>query len=318
MSRWFTRWLATSIAALTLASCASAAPTAAPEFTGIAHWINSPPLTMAKLRGKVVLIDFWTYSCINCLRTLPYVTRWYDTYKDQGLVVVGVHSPEFDFEKSEANVERAVRHFGIHYPVAMDNDMATWNAWGNQFWPAEYLVDRNGNVVLHHYGEGHYAEMENAIRKELAMAPMTAKAAAGQAGLGGIRSPEMYFGLDRVRNLANLVALPRLSHRYTAPSSVPLNQFALDGRWRLTGTYAEATGDDAGIRLHFDSGKVYMVASSETPVTLSISVDGKPQPPVTVHDSRLYTLYDGTDYRPHVIRIDVPKAGLRAYTFTFG
>lgn len=318
MHRWTTRLLqlAVAIAGLMLVSCAAAA-TQAPEFSGIAHWINSPPLTMSKLRGKVVLIDFWTYSCINCLRTLPYVTRWYDTYKDQGLVVVGVHSPEFEFEKSESNVERAVKHFGIRYPVAMDNDMATWNAWSNQFWPAEYLVDRNGNVVLHHYGEGRYAEMENAIRKELAMAPMSS-ATTTAPNLAGIRSPEMYFGLDRVRNLANIATLPRLSHDYAAPSKLPVNQFALDGHWKLTGTHAEATGDDAGIRLHFDSGKVYMVASSETPVTLAITVDGHAQPPVTVHESRLYTLYDGSDYGPHVIMIGVPKAGLRAYTFTFG
>lgn len=199
----------------------------APEFSGITHWINSPPLTMKGLRGKVVLIDFWTYSCINCLRALPHVTHWYDTYKDKGLVIVGVSTPEFDFEKKTANVEKAVTHFGIHYPVAQDNDMATWNAWSNRFWPAEYLVDQHGNVVLHHYGEGHYLEMENAIRKLLGMEPLTEGMAA--ANLGNIGSPEMYLGSARVANLANAKPFGRISHNYQAPATLALNQYAQVG-----------------------------------------------------------------------------------------
>jgi thiol-disulfide isomerase/thioredoxin len=293
-----------------------AAPTQAPEFAGIAHWINSPPLTMRGLRGKVVLIDFWTYSCINCLRTLPHVTRWYDKYKDQGLVVIGVHSPEFDFEKRTANVERAVKHFGIHYPVAQDNDMATWNAWNNSFWPAEYLVDKQGKVVLHHYGEGHYAEMENAIRKQLGMAPMTDTGP--EAGLGDIESPEMYFGIARMQYMANAKGPSRNGDTYRAPSRLALNRYALDGRWRMTDEYAQLLGDRGEIRLHFKAGKLHMVASAERPVTLKITVDGKPQPPVTVQASMLYTLFDSTDYRDHVVSIDIPHAGLRAFTFTFG
>ncbi|MGH8145284.1 MAG: redoxin family protein [Rhodanobacteraceae bacterium] len=297
----------------------SASMQQAPEFAGISKWINSPPLTMQQLRGKVVLIDFWAYSCINCLRTLPHVTHWYDTYKNKSLVVVGVHTPEFDFGKNPTNVERAVKHFGIHYPVAMDNGYQTWNAWHNQFWPAEYLVNRAGEVVLTHIGEGNYAEMENAIRKQLGLQPLAAAAhGSGTADLARIGSPEMYFGSDRVRNLANPAENPQRVSSYRTPASLPLNQFALQGRWRLTGKYAELSGPHGEIHLHFHSGKVYMVASSESPVTLSISVDGKPQPPVTVQASKMYTLFDSNDYRDHTIVIRIPKPGLHAFTFTFG
>lgn len=140
----------------------------APEFTDIDHWLNSPPLSMRELRGKVVLVDFWTYSCINCIHTLPYVKQWHEKYKDQGLVVVGVHTPEFAFEKSTANVQEAIKRFGIRYPVAQDNAYATWSAFRNQYWPATYLIDAQGRIVYHHYGEGNYAETEAVIQKLLA------------------------------------------------------------------------------------------------------------------------------------------------------
>jgi thiol-disulfide isomerase/thioredoxin len=141
---------------------------AAPDFTGIDKWLNSPPLTMQGLAGKVVLVDFWTYSCINCVNTLPHVVRWYEQYKDQGFVVVGVHTPEFAFEKLTSNVETALQRFNIRYPVAQDNSFATWKAYGNQYWPAFYLVDKSGRVRRTHFGEGQYAEMEAAIQSLLA------------------------------------------------------------------------------------------------------------------------------------------------------
>ncbi len=140
----------------------------APEFVGINNWLNSAPLSMQDLRGKVVLVDFWTYACGNCVNTLPYVKQWYDKYKDQGLVVVGVHTPEFPFEKSTANVQAALKRFDIRYPVAQDNAYGTWSAYRNQYWPALYLIDANGRIVYQHYGEGRYAETEAAIRKLLA------------------------------------------------------------------------------------------------------------------------------------------------------
>ncbi|HEX7338582.1 MAG TPA: thioredoxin family protein [Rhodanobacteraceae bacterium] len=314
---------------------AEAAPPQAPEFVGITHWINSKPLTMKALRGKVVLIDFWAYSCINCLRTFPHVTGWYAKYKDKGLVVVGVHSPEFTFGQDPANVERAVKRFGITYPVAMDSHMATWRAWHNQYWPAEYLVNRQGQVVLHHFGEGEYLAMENAIRQQLGLPPTT-HAVAGGPDLAAIASPEMYFGSARQQYQANAFRPPQAlpptgvppgfmlhsnttyAHDYQLTAKLELNRFALGGRWRTTPQYAELLDDHGRIRLHFQSGKLYMVASSDKPVTLIITVDGKKQPPVTVHASRLYTLYDSNDYASHVVTIDIPHAGFKAFTFTFG
>jgi thiol-disulfide isomerase/thioredoxin len=288
----------------------------APEFVGISHWLNSPPLTMAGLRGKVVLIDFWTYSCINCVRTLPYVTRWYDKYKDQGFVVVGVHTPEFAFEHITANVQRAIKRYGIHYPVAQDNSYATWQAYSNEFWPAEYLVNRDGTIVLEHFGEGRYSEMENAIRSLLAIkATMPAD---NGLNLSGIGSPEMYFGLSRVEMLASPETPRPGDISYTAPASLLLNHFALVGTWNLSDEKATLAKDGGAVQLKFHSAKVYMVASSPNPVTLDITVDGKPQKPVTVQQSGLYTLFNSNDYRDHMLTVAVPKAGFQAFTFTFG
>ena len=297
---------------------ARAVPATAPEFVGITHWINSKPLTMKSLRGKVVLVDFWAYSCINCLRTFPHLTRWYEKYKDKGLVIVGVHSPEFEFGKNLANVKRAVERFHIRYPVAMDSHMSTWRAWQNQFWPAEYLVDKQGNVVLHHFGEGHYLEMENAIRHQLGLSPLAEEPETGGSDLAAIGSPEMYFGLAREQYMANPRGPSQQTYSYRAPDTLKLNQFALDGRWRMTAQYAQLVGGHGQIRLHFKAGKLHMVAASDKPITLQITVDGKKQPPVTVHESRLYTLFDSDDYRDHIVTIDIPRSGFRTFTFTFG
>ena len=154
---------ATKAAAVQLADARASAP----DFVGISGWLNSPPLSIAALRGKVVLVDFWTYGCINCVRTLPYVTQLYEKYKDKGLVVVGIHTPEFPFEHSNGNVAAALKHHGIHYPVAQDNDSATWNAYHNEYWPAQYIVDRSGKIVFTHAGEGQYDEIERTIQKLL-------------------------------------------------------------------------------------------------------------------------------------------------------
>ncbi|SEN57012.1 Thiol-disulfide isomerase or thioredoxin [Duganella sp. CF517] len=168
--------IALSTAAFTAtATAAVVAPTTAPEFTGIQQWLNSAPLTIGQLRGKVVLVDFWTYTCINCIRTLPYVTSWHEKYKDQGLVVVGVHTPEYPFERSTDNVKSAIKRFGIAYPVAQDNKYATWSAYNNQYWPAVYLIDKQGKVVYQHFGEGAYAATEAKIRTLLAEPAVAAR-----------------------------------------------------------------------------------------------------------------------------------------------
>jgi len=289
----------------------------APEFSGISHWLNSAPLTMQALRGKVVLVDFWTYSCINCIRTLPYVTKWYDTYKNQGLVVVGVHTPEFAFEKDSNNVADAIKRFNIHYPVAQDNDYGTWQAYNNQYWPAEYLVDQKGNVVYAHFGEGEYDHTENAIRELLGM-NADAKPDNGQ-DLSGVQSPEMYFGTDRLQNLAPAQTPSAAPNDYQLPAGeLKLNTFALAGRWQFTPNNAVLIGGPGTIKLKFHSAKAHFVAASAKPVQLQITVDGKARPPVTVSESQLYTLLDSDSYADHTLEITVNQPGLEAFTFTFG
>ena len=289
----------------------------APNFAGISHWINSDPLTISQLKSKVVLVDFWTYSCINCIRTLPYVTKWYDTYKDKGFVVVGVHTPEFAFEKVTDNVKTAMQRFGINYPVAQDNDYGTWSAYNNQYWPAEYLIDQNGNIVYSHFGEGNYDHTENAIRQLLGLDTENPPAGGGQ-DLSLVNSPEMYFEQSRLQYLSSDQSPSPDPKLYTLASSLALNNFALEGQWKFNNDNAELVTGPGKIRLHFSSGKVFMVASSAKPITIHISVDGIKQPDVTVNMSQLYTLFDSSIYAEHTVDIDIPDSGFQAFTFTFG
>ncbi|WP_051379257.1 thioredoxin family protein [Bradyrhizobium murdochi] len=288
----------------------------APEFSEISAWLNSPPLTVESLRGKVVLVQFWTYSCINCLRTLPYVTKWHEQYKDKGLVVVGVHTPEFAFEKERANVETAVKRLGIHYPVAQDNQYRTWRAFGNQYWPAAYLIDRSGTIVATQFGEGGYQQMENAIARLVGEAMPTAQAT--DPDLSAVATPELYFGSEKNDGaIVEAQDATRGERAYTLPDNVPPNRFALSGLWNVTGDRATSSADGDEILLRFNARKVNLVAGSVSPQTLSVTVDGTPQPPVTVDGSRLYPLYAGPGGE-HVLRLKAPKPGLSAYTFTFG
>lgn len=295
-----------------------AAAAKAPEFTGISRWLNTDqPLTINELKGKVVLIDFWTYSCINCIRTLPYVTKLYDTYKDKGLVVIGVHTPEFPFEKDTNNVARAIQQHNIHYPVAQDNDFGTWGAYSNRYWPAQYLIDQNGNIVRTHFGEGKYDETEMAIKQLLGLSG----GATVDAGtdLSRVKSPEMYFGLDRVEFLANGRNLSG-EQEYVIPNRLELNKFALSGTWRLEADKAVLVRSGGKIKLHFQSAKVHMVASSPKPGGQSITarVDNYPATILNVSNPDLYTVFDSTDYGDHVLEISIPDAGFEAFTFTFG
>jgi thiol-disulfide isomerase/thioredoxin len=310
------------MASIALAPAARAAGPAlhdtgpAPAFTGIADWLNSPPLTMQGLRGHVVLVDFWAYSCINCLRTLPFLINWQKTYTDRGLVVIGVHTPEFRFERETKNVQAAISRLGINYPVAQDNDMLTWNAFRNEYWPEEYLIDRNGRIVYTHIGEGSYDVTENAIRTLLDAGPSVGPEPGPDRSRIG--SPEMYFGLDRVENLASPERPLPGTVVYTAPSSLKLNTFALSGAWTLSAERATLARGPGEIHVRCHAGKIFIVASSVNPVTVSIAVDGKAEPPITVQESRLYTLFDSTDYRDHSVTLTVQKPGLSAFTFTFG
>ncbi len=289
----------------------------APEFKLGDNWLNSKPLTLESLKGKVVLVDFWTYSCINCIRTMPYVTKWYDTYKDNGLVIIGVHTPEFAFELDKNNVQNAMSQFGIHYPVVQDNDYAIWNSYSNHYWPAEYLIDQKGEIVYEHFGEGHYDTTEKAIQQLLGISTST-MVASSSPDLSGIGSPEMYFGTWRLENLSSSQKVSLSAKDYTLNQNLDLNTFSLGGKWQFSQYYLTFVGSTGQMNLKFHSGKVFMVASSKTPATLMITVDGKPQPSVTVQDSKLYTLFDSNDYSDHVIEINVDQSGLEAFTFTFG
>lgn len=289
----------------------------APDFAGISAWLNSEPLALADLKGKVVLVDFWTYSCINCVRTFPHISGWYEKYKDQGLVVVGVHTPEFPFEKDTANVQTALKRFNIAYPVAQDNDYATWGAYKNQYWPAHYLINKEGRIVYTHFGEGEYDVTENMIR--LALGLEKADMPADEESAGRIGSPEMYFGRARLENLTTKQNPVTIAHDYTWPKDIAFNSFALDGRWEFGEEFARLLSDTGKIKLRFSSGKIFMVADNpDQEATLKISVDGRPGSEIKVKGSQLYTLFDSAEYREHIIEIEIQGAGFRAFTFTFG
>lgn len=307
-------------AGLTLFSnAATAQTTAASDFTGIDHWINSPPLTMASLRGKVVLVDFWAYSCINCVRELPHVEHLYETYKDKGLMVIGVHSPEFDFEQNPSNVTTAVQRMGITFPVAMDSQHATWNAWHNQYWPAEYLIDPNGQLIGHQYGEGGYLRMENAIRLLLGLNALTGSDTASQGYTADIGdTPELHLGSFAQLGLDGSEDGHNGMHHFPTVGQLATNHYALTGLWEITDEYAGLLGPDGDIELRFKAAKLYMVASASEPVSLEVTVDGKPQPPVVVQGSRLYTLFDSSTDAGHLLKLHIPRKGLQVYSFTFG
>ena len=315
-----------------------------PSLSGAVAWLNSPPLTPQALRGKVVLIDFWTYSCINCLRSLPYVKSWYQRYRDQGLVVIGVHSPEFAFEKDLGNVTRAVHDLGITYPVAVDSNYAIWQAFNNQYWPAHYFIDAQGRIRGHHFGEGDYAGSEQLIRELLREAGAQQLAAAGAAPAGSgaeappdeadIGSPETYIGYERAENFASPGGVVRdASEGYSAPSRLALNQWALTGPWRVQGERAVAMESGAGIVFRFRARDLHLVlgaADPRRPVRFRVTLDG--QAPGADHgadvgadgtgsvgEQRLYQLlrqsHPGAE---HTFAIEFLAPGVQAYSFTFG
>jgi cytochrome c biogenesis protein CcdA/thiol-disulfide isomerase/thioredoxin len=289
----------------------------APDFTGISAWLNSKPLTLASLRGKVVLIDFWTYSCINCLRTLPYVERWAETYRKAGLVVVGVHTPEFAFEHVPSNVERAVRSLDVTYPVALDNDYGTWQAWGNQYWPAKYFVDRQGHVRYAHFGEGEYGRSESIIRTLLAEKTLPAPVSGSieDETPTELLTPETYLGSARIDRFVGSRIVPGKEAEYTIPKAVPQSSLAYGGRWTV-GEERIVAGAGARLRLAFHARKVFLVLGGKGRV--DVAVDGRRVKSVDVTEDRLYTLVElhgeATD---HTLELAFTP-GTKAYAFTFG
>ncbi len=315
-----------------------------PDLSGATAWINSPALTPASLHGKVVLVDFWTYSCINCLRTLPYIKAWYDKYKDSGLVIVGVHTPEFPFEKDESNVRKAVHDLGISYPVAMDNDYAIWRNFNNEYWPADYFVDATGHIRYHHFGEGNYEESEKWIRDLLKAAnrrPLPA-AATEIAATGteappdsdDVQSPETYIGYERAQDFASPGGLNHdKPQQYQAPGEINRNQWALDGRWRDAGQIATLLSPTGKIVYRFHARDLHLVlgpARTGSPVHFRVTIDGKVPGADhgmdidadgygTVTEDRLYQLIrQHGEIQDRIFEIEFLGPGVQAYSFTFG
>jgi cytochrome c biogenesis protein CcdA/thiol-disulfide isomerase/thioredoxin len=315
-----------------------------PGLSGATLWINSPPLTPASLRGKVVLVDFWTYSCINCLRTLPYIKAWNEKYKDSGLVIIGVHTPEFAFEKDEANVRKAVKDLGITYPVAMDNDYRIWRSFNNEYWPADYFIDATGHIRFHHFGEGAYEESEQQIRTLLEEAnhapppgtatPIAAGGAEAAPDSDDVQSPETYIGYARAQNFASPGGFnqddPQL---YRTPAELDLNQWALAGKWKDEDQVATSLDAGASISFRFHARDLHLVlgpGADGKPVRFRVTLDG--QAPGADHgvdtgadgygvvaENRLYQLvrqHGGIHDR--TLRIEFLTPGVRAYSFTFG
>ncbi len=298
---------------------------AAPEFTGTQRWFNTPggrPLTMASLRGRVVLVDFWTYTCINCIRTLPYLKAWDARYRRAGLTIVGVHSPEFSFEKDAGNVRRAIAADGLRYPVVQDNDLATWTAWGNQAWPAEYLVDATGQVRHVHFGEGDYAGSEAAIRALLAEAGaqrLGRRAKAPDTSTPSFATtPETYVGAARAERFSPAVRPGRHRYAATPPRSLALSHFTLGGSWTV-GDQAATAGDGAELAARVHARDVFVVLGPPRGRSgrVAVTVDGAPRRTIVVRNQRLYRLARFEAVQTHVVGLR-PSRGTSVYSFTFG
>jgi thiol-disulfide isomerase/thioredoxin len=311
-----------------------------PALAGDNGWINSPGLTSADLKGKVVLYDFWTYSCVDCVRTLPHLEAWYTRYAPDGLVVVGIHSPEFDFEKNHDNVRAAVRRLGVNYPVVLDDQMNIWNQFGNQYWPDKYVTDRQGRLRFQHVGEGNYGETEDVLRELLGVpksAPRASAVSDGNAGKPATQAEdvtgETYLGVERGTDGVQ----PGLM-TYPEPSALQLGDARLVGAWDAEPQQVTAAAPGAAIVLDYRAREVNLVMASVapagSPVDVTVELDGKPLPPayrtsqtlvdaqgstyVHVTNSDLYRIVLGPAIGNHVLRLVARNADVQAFAFTFG
>jgi cytochrome c biogenesis protein CcdA/thiol-disulfide isomerase/thioredoxin len=315
-----------------------------PSLAGAVDWLNGPPLTVEGLRGHVVLVDFWTYSCINCLRALPYVEAWAKKYRAQGLIVIGVHAPEFAFERNIDNVRAAVKRLGVDYPVAIDNNYAIWRGFNNEYWPAHYFIDAEGRVRHHHFGEGNYDESEHVIQELLREAghqevgsgtvSVSGTGVEAAADVPDVQSPETYIGTDRAKDFVSPGGAKQDEvHAYTAPSSLALNQWALTGDWRVGGQDAVLTQPDGAITYRFHARDLHLVlgpGESGKPIRFQVLIDGHPpgdnhgvdtdaHGDGVINGQRLYQLVrlaGGVD--DHTFEIRFLDSGATAYSFTFG
>ena len=313
------------------------------EITSPAGFLNSEPFTLKDVIGKkVILLDIWTYSCINCQRTLPYITAWDEKYRDDGLLVVGIHSPEFEFEKDPANVQKAMEQFGIEYPVVLDNDFGTWHAYRNRYWPRKYLIDIDGYVVYDHIGEGAYEETERKIKELLAeRAQKLGEAVDIDTSIADItvadaptddapRTPEIYFGAWRNHSFGNGDPGMLGGYRLDPPIETVPNVFYLSGAWNVHREYAQNAEGNAVITLRYTGDKVFMVANAENGARVTVKQDGEVVTDAAgadvgedgtffVQDEQLYKIIDNPDGSgEHVLELIIEDPGLEAYTFTFG
>jgi cytochrome c biogenesis protein CcdA/thiol-disulfide isomerase/thioredoxin len=316
-----------------------------PSLSGATAWLNSAPLTQDELKGKIVLVDFWTYSCINCLRTLPYLEAWAKKYKDSGLIVIGVHTPEFPFEKDRANVEKAIRDLGITYPVAMDNNYAIWNAFNNEYWPAHYFIDVNGKIRFHRFGEGGYDESERWIQELLkerggqqqlpsGIVDVSGQGAEAAPEMDQVESPETYIGYSHAEHFASPGGLrPDIPANYEAPSGLQLNQWALTGRWIDHEQIAQALNPGAKIVYRFHARDLHLVlgpSADGKPVHFRVTLDGKSLGENHGADTDVNGMGVVTEYRlyqlvrqkagvtDHTFEIEFSEPGVQAFAFTFG
>lgn len=315
-----------------------------PPLDGAVQWLNSPPLTAQALKGKVVLVDFWTYSCINCLRTLPYVKAWAEKYRDQGLVVIGVHAPEFAFERDVGNVTKAMKDLGINYPVAIDNDYKIWRAFNNEYWPAHYFADAQGRIRYHHFGEGEYAESERVIQQLLREAGaskvadglITADATGVQLApdMNEVQSPETYVGYQRAEHFVPQTGLvPDKVSAYSTPAQLALNDWGLDGQWNVGLERAISSAPASRIVYRFHARDLHLVlgpGADGKPVRFKVLIDGKapgdahgtdvaPDGSGSVTEQRLYQLVrQNGGVTDRTFSIEFLDPGVSAYAFTFG
>lgn len=301
----------------------------APEIISGGVWFNSKPLTLDQLKGKVVIIDFWTYSCINCQRTLPYLRDWNDKYKDKGLVIIGVHAPEFEFEKSEKNVTQAIKDFKLTYPIVQDNDFATWRAYSNRYWPAKYFIDKEGYIRYSHFGEGGYDESEKVIQELLKEAGATDVSSEINNPTYQIqaKTPEIYLGYGRIDHFASPEAMKKDAlGTYTAPQNIKNNEFAYSGNWNVMEEYANPQKGSV-LRLNFDAKEVFLVMRSKgTTAKVKVYLDDNMQDfgehningVVTVDNDQLYKLINLSTPGRHILRLEFEDNNAELFAFTFG
>jgi len=308
----------------------------APEFVGITAWLNTKSdLTLQELRGQVVLVDFWTYTCINCIRTFPYTTKWYEKYKDKGFVIVGIHTPEFEFEKKTDNVVEAMKQYGITYPVGQDNSYSTWRAYDNRYWPAHYLIDTQGVIRYIHFGEGNYDKTETAIQQLLEEAGNKAKKDIPKPLMNNSfwkdQTPETYLGLARLERFDSTKSDAEKGYTYSAPRTLPVHHFAYSGNWKVDMDYGEVVQSGAEILLHYAAQNVFLVITPpEGGGSIAVELDGKPvtaddagkdvkDSVVTLDTSRLYELIRAkSGPGNHTLKLRFFTPGTQVFAFTFG